>query len=786
MRALEKKLWRDLWRMKAQAVAIALVMACGIAVMIMTFGAMRSLSESRDAYYDRYRFADVFAQLKRAPLYAADKIAAIPGVANVEPRIVHFVTLHIAGLEEPAIGQLVSLPRDRAVRNNDIVLRIGRLPRRGSDEVLISENLATAHGYQPGDHVSATMNGRRRTLTIVGIALSPEFVYVLGPGQLVPDDRTFGILWFDRFTLEAAYDLKGAFNNVSIALMPNASEPEVIAETDAILSRYGSTGAHGRDDQLSHAFIQQELDQLWTMARVIPPIFLAVAAFLINVIMRRLVELEHEQIGLLKAFGYSSVAVGWHYLKFTLAIGLLGVVIGVAGGLALGMQITTIYTEFYHFPVLIFRTDPWVFVVASSIALLSVLAGTWSAVLQAIRLAPAVAMVPAPPTHYRQTLIEKLGIDRFMSEPTHMIFRHIERWPIRSLLTALGIAASGAILLMSFFMFDAIDEMVDSAYFRINRQDATVQFFEPRSAKAIFEIERWPGVQRAEAMRQVPARVQRAQVSQRVAIVGLSPGAGLTRLLDRAGRPVVIPPRGIVLSDKLAELLNVERGDSIEVEILQGTRRKTSVAVAEIVSEYIGTSAYMEIEALNRLVGEESGISGAHLVLDPEQQSAFFATLRRTPGVGIVTLRAAAIDSFRDTLAQSMLIVIFFYVGFGSVIAFGVVYNTARIALSERGRELASLRVLGFTKGEAAYILLGELAVLILLALPIAGVFGYGLTWYLSSAMETKLFRVPFVLENSTFGIGAVIVLASTVLSLLAVGRRIYRLDLIAVLKARE
>jgi putative ABC transport system permease protein len=305
-------------------------------------------------------------------------------------------------------------------------------------------------------------------------------------------------------------------------------------------------------------------------------------------------------------------------------------------------------------------------------------------------------------------LIEKLGLDQLMSEPTHMIFRHIERWPLRSLLTAIGIAASGAILLMSFSMFDAIDEMVDSAYFRINRQDATVQFFEPRSEKAVFEIARWAGVRKAEPLRQVPARLHRAQISQRVSIVGLSPASSLTRLLDASSRPIVMPPEGIVLSDKLAELLNVERGDTINVEILQGTRRTTSVPVAQVASEYIGTSAYMAINALNRLAGEESGISGAQLLLDPEQQSSFFGALRRTPGVGIATLRMPAINAFRETLAQSMLIVIFFYVGFGSVIAFGVVYNTARIGLSERGRELASLRVLGFTKSEAAYILLGN------------------------------------------------------------------------------
>jgi putative ABC transport system permease protein len=786
MRALEKKLWRDLWRIRAQAVAIALVMACGIAVMIMTFGSMRSLSESRDAYYDRYRFADVFAQLKRAPLYVADKLATIPGVASVEPRIIHYVSLEIAGLEESAIGQLVSLPRGGRARNNDIVLRMGRLPRRGSDEVLMSENLATAHGFHLGDRLTATMNSRKRVLTIVGIALSPEFIYVLGPGQLVPDDRTFGILWFDCFTLEAAYDLKGAFNNATIELMPNASEAEVIAQADAILNRYGSTGAHGRDDQLSHAFIQQELDQLWIMASVIPPIFLAVAAFLINIIVRRLIELEHEQIGLLKAFGYSNAAIGWHYVKFTLAIGAMGVLIGLAGGLALGVRMTTIYTQFYHFPVLLFRTEPAVFVLATGIALVSVLAGTWSAVLQAVRLPPAVAMIASPPTHYRETLVEKLGLDRFMSEPTHMIFRHIERWPLRALLTTTGIAASGGILLMSFFMFDAIDEMIDSAYFRINRQDATVQFFEPRSAKAVFEIARWPGVRTAEAVRLVPARLHRGQASQRVGIVGLGVGHSLTRLLDKSGQPIEMPPYGIVLSDKLAELLNVQRGDTIDVEVLQGTRRTTSVAVAQVASEYIGTSAYMAIDALNRLAGDESGISGAHLLIDPAREADFFAALQRTPGVGIVTSRTMAITSFRETLAQSMLIVIFFYVGFGSVIAFGVVYNTARIALSERGRELASLRVLGFTKGEVAYILLGELAILILVALPIAGVFGYVLTWYLSSAMETKLFRIPFALENSTFGMAALIMIASTVLSLVAVARRVFKLDLIAVLKARE
>jgi putative ABC transport system permease protein len=784
---LTRKLLRDLWRMRTQAGAVALVMACGIAIMGMSFGAMRSLSDTRDAFYDRYRFANIFADLKRAPLPVAAKVGAIPGVASVDARIVHYVTLDIPGLEQPAVGEVVSLPKHNSIAHtNAIVLRSGRLPRVGSDEIVISENLASAHNFRPGNTLDATINGRKRKLTIVGIALSPEFIYVLGPGQLVPDDKTFGILWFDRDTLEAAYDLKGAFNNLTIATMPTASEPDVISRIDEILAPYGGTGAYGREDQLSHAFIQQELDQLRTIATLLPPIFLGVAAFLINMIMSRLIDLEHEQIGLLKAFGYSNRAVGWHYVKFTLAVAALGIVIGAGAGLILGARMTALYAEYFRFPFLYFRTDPPIFLLSIAIALAAALGGTANAVMRAVRLAPAVAMLPPPPTRYRQTLIERLRLDRFISEPTHMIVRHIERWPLRALLTAFGIALSGAILIVAFFMFDAIDEMVENTYFRVNRQDATVTFYEPRSTNSLVELAHWPGVRRAEAVRQVPVRLHHAQISQRVVIYGSTQGADLTRLLDIRGMPVSVPPRGIVLSDKLAELLRVNKGDLVGVDILEGARRKTTVPVTAIVSEYIGVSAYMNMDALNRLTGEAVGISGAHILLDPWQTAGFFRTLKQTPATGIITLRAPAIQAFRDTLARSMLIVISFYVGFGAVIAFGVVYNTARIALSERGHELASLRVLGFTKSEIGYILIGELVILILMALPLGGLFGYGLAAILSSAMETKLYRIPFIIERSTYGTAALVLVGSAALSLVAVARRIGRLDLLAALKAPE
>jgi putative ABC transport system permease protein len=786
VRPLNAKLLRDLWRIKAQAVAIALVIGCGVAVMIMSFGAMRSLSETREAYYERYRFAHVFAQARRAPLALAGKIAALPGVASVEPRIVSYVSLFIPGLARPAIAELVSLPEGRAPRNNDILLRTGRLPNRGSDEIVVSENLASAHAYMPGDRLAANINGRRRELTIVGIALSPEFIYVLGPGQLVPDDESFGILWLDRQTLESAYDLKGAFNQISISLMHNASESEVIARLDALLEPYGGTGAYGRDDQLSHAFIEQELGQLRVAAAVMPPIFLAVAAFLLHMIMTRLTELEREQIGLLKAFGYSDAAVGWHYMKFAFAVSAAGAALGTSAGVWLGFRMTELYGNYYHFPFLYFRTDSASIAGSVAVSFAAPLLGTWYAVAKAVRLAPAIAMVPAPPIIYRKTIIERLHLDRAISEPTHMIVRHIERWPLRSALTGLGIALSGALLIGTLFTFDSIDEIIDNVYFRSNRQDVTIDFFEPRHARAAFEIARWPGVRRVEPLREVPARLTFGHLSRRVGIFGVTPGATLKNFITTDGDAFTIPSHGLVLSDKLAKLLEVGPGDRLRVEILEGRRRIANVRVVSVISEHIGLSAYMEKSALNGLAGSGDVITGAQVMLDRKDEEAFFAAVRRTPSIATLTLRASAIQSFRELLAQNLVLVISLYAGFCGVIAFGVIYNAARIALSERSRELASLRVLGFSKAEAAYILSGELTILVLLALPVAGGLGYLLAAAMSTALETELFRIPLIVEPSTYGFMAAVVLASAGISLLAAAIRVAHLDLVSVLKARE
>ncbi|MEQ8965516.1 MAG: ABC transporter permease, partial [Azospirillaceae bacterium] len=388
--ALDRKLLRDLRGMAGQALAVALVVAAGVALYVMSVGTLRSLDETRAAYYERYRFADIFAGATRAPERVHGDIAAIEGVGAVATRVVADAVLRVPGLVEPARARLVSLPETGDARINDIVLRAGRMPRPGHPgEVLAHEAFVEAHGYALGARVEAVIDGRLRDLTIVGVALSPEFVYAIAPGELVPDDRRFGVFWMERPALEAALDMEGAFNDVAIGLLRGADPDPVIDAVDRLLDPYGGPGAVTRRDQPSHRILDSEFEQLANMGRTLPPIFLGVAAFLLHVVVGRTIELDRERIGLLKAFGYSDRAVAGHYLKLVLAITGLGILAGFAAGIQLGRGLTGLYTDFFRFPFLIYRLHADVFAAAGLVAAAAGSLGALSAVRRAAALAPA-------------------------------------------------------------------------------------------------------------------------------------------------------------------------------------------------------------------------------------------------------------------------------------------------------------------------------------------------------------------------------------------------------------
>jgi putative ABC transport system permease protein len=787
MRVLDLKLVRDLKRLWAQALAIAFVVAGGVATLVLAVGSARSLDETRTAYYERYRFADVFAAVKRAPETLVGRIAEIPGVAAVDARIAKLALLDIPNFRQPATGQFISLPESGEPLLNRLYMRVGRMPEPGrAEEVVVNETFAKAHAFAPGSRFSAILNGRKRELTVVGIALSPEFIYAIGPGDIMPDDRRFAIVWMSEKALANAYDLDGAFSSVNIKLLRDAPEREVIQRLDALLDRYGGQAAYGRKDQTSHAWLDHELDMLNNMSRTLPPIFLLVAAFLVNLTLSRLVALEREQIGLLKALGYRTVAIAAHYIKFVVVLVAIGIVIGGAAGTWLGMYFTRLFGDFFHFPFLVFIQNADLYVLAAALSLAAAIVGAVHALRDVVTLPPAVAMQPASPPRFRHILPPRFAIGRLLTQPAVMMLRGIAHHPVRAGFTLLGMALATAILVVSLFTRGTMENLIDVTYFMADRQDATVSFTERRPQAVVNQMAGLPGVLTVEPYREVPARIRHGSVERRIRISGRPRDADLSRIIDVNLHPVALPESGLAISDMLARILGAEVGDFVEIDLLEGQHRTVTLPITARVEDYFGIKGMMDAEALARVMREAPAVNSVHLAIDASMLDALYDAIKRMPAVSGMALQRASLASFREAVALLITAMGSIYTGLAAIIAFGVIYNNARISLSERARELASLRVLGFTRGEVLRILLLELTLLTLLAQPPGWVIGYGLAWVMRTNLAGELMRVRLVVEHFTYVLASAIVIGAAVFSALVVRQRVNRLDLVAVLKTRD
>ena len=785
MKALHHKLWRDFWQLRGQSLAIALVVIGGIATMVMAVTNHQALSDTRARFYETYRFADVFAQVKRAPMPLLHEVRALPGVAQAQARIVAGVNLEVDGYHQAVTAQVVSLPEPGDDDLNQIYLREGRLPERAW-EVVAGEAFAQAHGLHPGDGFTAIVNGRRQRLTLSGVGLSPEFIYQIRAGDVFPDFERFAILWMRREALASAFDLNGAFNQLSIRLQPEATAHQVIDPLDRLLQPYGGLGAHGRDLQMSHRFLDEELKQLNTMTRLFSGIFLGVSAFLLSVVISRLIGTQREQIAVLKAFGYSRWEVGRHYAQLVLLMVGVGVLPGVALGAWMGRGMADLYMRFYRFPFLEWSVEPVVWALAVGFAVAAAALGTAQGLLRAFRLSPAEAMRPEAPAVYRRTLTERLGAGQLLDAAARMVVRNLERRPLRSLMSIVGMGMACGILVMSNLQRDAIEEMIAVQFGLAQRDDLTVTLAEPASARALEELRSIAGVQSVEGFRASAVKLRNGHRSYTTALQGMSEPADLKRVLDASLQPVPMPTEGLLLTDYLAELLAVRPGDLLEVEFLDGRRETLQLPLAATVTEYLGVGAYADRGWLNRLRQDGDLVSGAWLRVPPESRPAVVSALRERPRIVAVSDRNASIASFRDTMAENILTFTLIATLMAASMAAGVVYNAARITLAERSRDLASLRILGYTRREVRALLMGELGTLTLLALVPGFAMGYGMSALLVWGMRSDLYRIPLVLLPSGFAMAGTVLLVAAGFSAWLVLRRLDQLDLVAVLKTRE
>ncbi len=784
---LDRKLWRDLRRLKGQAAAVALVMACGLTMMIMARSLIFSLESTRREYYEANRFAEVFAQVKRAPNSLATRIAQLPGVATVQPDISVQVTLDIPGLEEPASGLVRSLPDVGAPELDRLFLRSGRWLAPGSrGEVMVVEAFAEANRLKPEDTIAMLLNGKREELRIVGIVLSPEFIFEARPGAALPDNRTYGIFWMPYKEVARAFDLDGAFNFVSLTLAPNASERSVITELDRLLTPYGGRGAYGRADHPSHIRVSDEIRVLQTISIGFPVIFLCVAAFMTNAVLSRLLALQREQIAILKAFGFTNRQIVIHYLKFAFVMVAAGSVLGGAGGVLLGHRLVLMYHRFFRFPDLHFRADQGAFPLALLVSAAAAILGVLGAVRRAARLPPAEAMRPEPPANYRPALVERTGIAHLLSHTFRIAVRNIERKPMQALFTVTGLALATGILIVPNCFRDGVAQVMDFQWDVVQRQDMALGLVEPSSVQVRDLFRQLPGVVTVEPFRYAVVRISLGHNRRQVLLQGLPENGLHNRVIDSSDRQIQLPPAGLVVSSKLAEVLGARVGDKITVEALEGRRLVRTVPLVALAEDFAGMAAYMDMRALNRLLGEGDIITGANFRVDEGRRGEFLRELKDIPRVSWVAIKNSLRENFRQTTAASIGLIQTIYMVFAMVVAFGVVYNNARISLAERARELATLRVVGFSRREVGGVLVTELVILALIAVPVGLLIGSGFAKVILGAVNTETVRLPLVLTAANYAFAVLVVLVASTLSALVVLRKLSHLDLVSALKAPE
>ncbi len=787
MKSIDRKLFRDLRYLKGQIITVALVVAAGLSGLIGMYSTLWSLESARDRYYEAQRFGDVFVHAVRAPATLKERIEALPGVRASYTRVVDAVMVPMPGMREAATGQIVSVPGDRAPPLNDLSIQAGRYfdPAR-TDEIIVLDSFARAHGLEPGDSLNVIMRGVMRTYRIVGLAMSPEFVFVSRRGEFFPDDRTITVLWMPRETVEAAFEMEGGFNDVVVSLQPGARPEAVIDELDRLLEPFGGLGAYDRSDHPSNALVDNELEQLETLGLTIPLGFLAIAAFLLNVVLSRLVQLQRPEIAALKALGYRNYEIAAHFFKFVLVILLLGSVLGILLGAWIGQNMVAQYQSLFRFPDFAFGMDLRIVVIGIAVSVVAGLGGAFVALYRVARLSPAEAMLPAVPMRYRRTVFERLGLHRWLSGSVRMILRELEGRPVRFALSTFGLALGVALLILGRFGWDAVDRLLEVQFGKGANEDVSVVFSQPEPEAVRHTLGALPGVGEVEVSRMVPVRFEYEHRYRDSALIGMEVGGRLRRLVDADGEVVEIPPDGFVMSEVLASALGLEVGDEVRVRVREGDRQTLTLRVTALIDDIAGLQGYLALETLHRVLGQAPAVTDAFLTVERQAMDRVFERLEEMPAVESTQEQAELRRSMEERLQESSSYMIWIIVLIASAITVGVVYNNARVALSMRGRELASLRVLGFSKREVGLILLGEQAIQVVLAIPLGWVLGRWFAMLLIAQADPEKFRFPLVISPQTYAFAGLVVVAAAVVSGLLVQRQLNRADLTEVLKSRE
>ncbi|MCB8815530.1 ABC transporter permease [Desulfosporosinus shakirovi] len=746
---LRRKTWRDIKENFGIYLACIMVIALGLLLYTSMSIAVESMDKAQQDFYAETNFADGFITVTGYPENKVNSLTFLPGIDQAAGRIVKEVRVIDQQEDSNRYLKMVTLNEANVPQINLIQLIEGQLPNENQPEILVDPKFLVANHLSLGDSIDVSIDGNQVSLYITGTAQSPEFIYIMRNAQdIYPSAEEFGIAYVPLSTLKALVKEKGQVNDIVITLKPGVSFDSVKDSLQAELKPYGVRSIVPRKDQTSHAILTSEIKQIRTMTKTLPVVFLGVAAIILYTMLRRLIEQQRVAIGTLKAFGFTDREIVLHYLTYPVVIGTTGGLLGGLSGVALSFPLTMMYKEFFALPGLKSEFSlKYLFFSLALAFVFSVLSGVKGS-LDILRLEPSEAMRPPAPGTARKTLIEKFTwFWQTLSSQAQMGIRDVFRTPTRSLFNVIGIAVVYSLMTVSWSMQNMTDLLTVVQLEQVQTYDVKLQLTEPSPAGAVkFALAHDPGVSKVEPVLEVPASLRCGWLKKDVALMGLSEESTLYNILDKSGRRLEVPHHGVLLSEHLAKSLNVKVGDIIYVE--SPLRRETlsqkgeNLLVTGVVPQYVGLNAFMKDTELQRFLRQGEISTSMLIQMDSAEIGSMKSKYQNASNV-------SSIESLKDTgakiqkMMESFGFTVWLLAILGGFCGFALIYNASIISLSERKRELASLRVLGMTPREVLRVITSEQWALyafgILLGIPMA----YGLSMSMAQSMSNDMYSLP-------------------------------------------
>ncbi len=787
---MDLMLWRMIKHSKAQFIAVLVVIAMGIALFTAISLAGFNLDDSKEQYYRENAFMDLGVSADQMPASLIGDLRSMPGILAAEGRITAEVPF-IAENDDRVNVKLLSMPSGGFAVNR-LLLREGRSITDPNSEAVILSQFADGRKIAVGDDIVIQVNGLRCSLTVVGIAYSPEFIYLIESIQtMMPAEEGYGVVYVDETLAMQLLGMNGSYNEVYFLydldprghLRAGISEDALIDDIEEKVKPYGLKASVPRKDQLSNALIGEEIRGLKNMGVSIPVLFLLVAASVIAMMVSRMVRKDRTKIGVMKAIGYSSRAVLIHYVKYALAAGLIGGLAGILLGYRIAGYMTSMYADFFEIPSYGMKIY-WIFIVGGLFlsCAFCMAFGAYGA-RSSLGILPAESMQSEAPREGKRILLESLPfLWKRLRFSQKLVTKNVFRNKKRSLFVLMGVALTFGTLMFTMTMPGVIDEMMVKQYEEYQTMDYNVSFSGPMLQSARRDLlHELSGPSYVESRIEQPFEISIGNRKETVVVIGVSADSKVFHLMDRREQKIVPRSGQVLITENLANALHVAPGDRVLVKSFLPGEAEAYLVIQDIVRQTMGMNAYMDLEDMGDRLLEHGAINGVYInTEDPE----VVTKLREMENVSTVLSSQDMKDMFSEYTGL-MSIMIGVLVMLSGVLGFSIVYNATIVSIGERKMEFSSLRVMGFGKEEIFRMILSE-NILISIAGILAGLpLGYLMTAYSSKAFSSELYTLYLVPTPAAALQSLIYTILFLLVAQFATYEKIRKLDFLQALKNR-